>query len=78
MERRTTPGLLGARGTARPAPTGGQPNERPCTRTPAPGYPEETRTVGGCLEVVMDEECEHLRLAVRDLAVLEAAGRDLP
>ncbi|MFD7997825.1 hypothetical protein [Streptomyces mirabilis] len=45
---------------------------------PAPGYPEETRTVGGCLEVVMDEECEHLRFAVRDLAALEAAGRDLP
>ncbi|MFF2510336.1 hypothetical protein [Streptomyces sp. NPDC058086] len=45
---------------------------------PAPGYPEETRTVGSCLEVVMDEECEHLRFAVRDLATLEAAGRDLP
>ncbi len=46
--------------------------ERPCTRTPAPGYPEESRTVGGCLRVVMGEECEHRRYAVRDLAVLEA------
>jgi hypothetical protein len=46
--------------------------ERICTRAPAPGYPEETRTVGDCLGVVMDEECEHHRYAVRDLAVLEA------
>jgi hypothetical protein len=46
--------------------------ERICTRTPAPGYPEELRTVGHCLRVVMDEECEHRRYAVRDLAVLEA------
>jgi hypothetical protein len=46
--------------------------DRTCTRTPAPGYPEEPRSVGGCLRVVMQEECEHLRYAVRDLAVLEA------
>jgi hypothetical protein len=46
--------------------------ERICTRTPAPGYPEELRTVGQCLRVVMVEECEHRRYAVRDLAVLEA------
>ena len=46
--------------------------ERGCTRAPAPGYPEETRTVGSCLYVVMKEECEHHRYAVRDLAVLEA------
>jgi uncharacterized damage-inducible protein DinB len=46
--------------------------ERACTRSPAPGYPEETRTVGSCLRVVMQEECEHHRYAVRDLAVLEA------
>ncbi|HEY0167539.1 MAG TPA: DinB family protein [Jatrophihabitans sp.] len=45
---------------------------RACTRAPAPGYPEEARTVGGCLSVVMDEECEHRRYATRDLAVLEA------
>ena len=49
--------------------------ERVCPRLPAPGYPEETRSVGRCLRVVMKEECEHRRYAVRDLAVLEA---DLP
>ena len=46
--------------------------DRMCTRTPAPGYPEEERTAGRCLRVVMNEECEHYRYAVRDLAVLEA------
>lgn len=46
--------------------------KRPCTRLPAPGYPEEARTVGGCLRVVMKEECEHYRYATRDLAALEA------
>jgi len=44
---------------------------RVCTRTPAPGYPEEPRQVGRCLRTVMTEECEHQRYAVRDLAVLE-------
>src|SRR5579863_5361305 len=44
---------------------------RPCLRTPAPGYPDEERTVIDCLAVVMDEEIEHYRFAVRDLAVLE-------
>jgi DinB superfamily/Pentapeptide repeats (8 copies) len=46
--------------------------ERMCPRAPAPGYPEESRSVGRCLRVVMTEECEHRRYAVRDLAVLEA------
>lgn len=46
--------------------------ERLVDRAPAPGYPEKSRSVGSCLRVVMDEECEHLRYAVRDLAVLEA------
>jgi hypothetical protein len=45
---------------------------RICTRSPAPGYPEESRAVGECLGVLMEEECEHLRFAMRDLAVLEA------
>jgi len=49
--------------------------ERVCTRAPAPGYPEESRSVGECLGVVMGEECEHHRYAVRDLAVLEARSR---
>lgn len=44
---------------------------RMCRRAPAPGYPEESRSVGECVGVVMDEECEHHRFAVRDLAVLE-------
>ena len=46
--------------------------ERVCTRAPAPGYPEETRSVAECLGVVLEEECEHHRFAVRDLAVLAA------
>ena len=46
--------------------------DRVCPRPPAPGYPEETRTVGRCLRVLLTEECEHRRYAVRDLAVLEA------
>jgi uncharacterized damage-inducible protein DinB len=46
--------------------------ERPVPRAPAPGYPEEPRTVGSCLVVVMKEEVEHHRYITRDLAVLEA------
>ena len=45
---------------------------RLCQRSPAPGYPEEERTVIDCISVVMEEEMEHYRFAVRDLAVLEA------
>jgi DinB superfamily/Pentapeptide repeats (8 copies) len=45
---------------------------RLCRRSPAPGYPDEERTVMDCIAVVMDEEIEHYRFAVRDLAVLEA------
>jgi hypothetical protein len=58
--------------------------ERVCPRLPAPGYPEEARSVGLCLGVIMEEECEHRRYAVRDLAALEAdpgagaAHRDAP
>lgn len=48
---------------------------RECPRLPAPGYPEETYTLGRCLRVILKEECEHRRYAVRDLAVLET-GRD--
>jgi DinB superfamily/Pentapeptide repeats (8 copies) len=46
--------------------------ERECPRLPAPGYPEGRYTVSRCLKVVMKEECEHRRYAVRDLAALEA------
>ena len=45
---------------------------RLCRRSPAPGYPDEERTVIDCIGVVMDEEIEHYRFAVRDLAILEA------
>jgi hypothetical protein len=45
---------------------------RLCLRSPAPGYPDEQRTVIDCVSVMMDEEIEHYRFAVRDLAVLEA------
>jgi DinB superfamily/Pentapeptide repeats (8 copies) len=45
---------------------------RLCQRSPAPGYPDEERTVIDCISVVMDEEIEHYRFAVRDLAVLES------
>ena len=46
--------------------------ERVCPQLPAPDYPEETLTVGRCLRVIMREECEHHRYAVRDLTTLEA------
>jgi hypothetical protein len=45
---------------------------RVCGRLPAPGYPDEVRTVGDCLGVVLEEECEHHRFAVRDLTALES------
>ena len=45
--------------------------ERECPRLPAPGYAEGTYTLGRCLNVIISEECEHRRYAVRDLAVLE-------
>jgi hypothetical protein len=45
---------------------------RLCSRSPAPGYPEEERRVADCLAVVMDEEIEHHRFTVRDLGRLEA------
>ncbi len=46
--------------------------ERVCLRPPSPGHPEETRSAGRCLRVIMQEECEHRRYAVRDLTALEA------
>ena len=48
---------------------------RPCQRSPAPGYPDEERTVIDCVAVVMEEEIEHHRFATRDLAVLERRSR---
>lgn len=53
---------------------------RECTRDPAPGYPDEVRTVERCLRVVMREEIAHRLYAERDLAVLEerAGGAQEP
>ena len=45
---------------------------RRCHRSPAPGYPDEEAAVVECIGVVMEEEIEHYRFAVRDLTVLEA------
>lgn len=46
--------------------------ERVRQQPPSPWHPEEARSVGRCLRVIMREECEHRRYAVRDLATLEA------
>jgi uncharacterized protein YjbI with pentapeptide repeats len=46
---------------------------RPCTRTPAPGYPEGDRPVAECLYVLMEEELDHHRFATRDLTALESS-----
>ncbi len=50
--------------------------ERECMRNPAPGYPEQPRTVRTCLSVVMGEEIDHANYAARDLTVLEAQRGD--
>jgi len=46
--------------------------DRVCGRRPAGFYPDEAYIVGRCLRVVLTEEAEHHRYAVRDLAVIEA------
>jgi DinB family protein len=45
--------------------------DRVCGRKPADMYPEQEYVVRRCLKVVLKEEAEHHRYAVRDLAVLE-------
>lgn len=47
--------------------------DRVCGRKPAHMYPDVEYVVRRCLRVVLREEAEHHRYAVRDLAVLEAA-----
>ncbi|MGL5857037.1 MAG: DinB family protein [Angustibacter sp.] len=49
--------------------------DRACGRKPAQPYPDREYVVRRCLAVVLKEEAEHHRYAVRDLAVLEAGGR---
>ncbi|RKS67884.1 DinB family protein [Motilibacter peucedani] len=46
--------------------------DRVCGRKPADPYPDQDYLVRRCLRVVLQEEAEHHRYALRDLAVLEA------
>ena len=48
--------------------------DRVCAGTPGPGYPEREYLVRDCLRVVLTEEVEHLRYALRDLSVLAERG----
>ncbi len=45
-----------------------------CGRKPADPYPDQEYVVRRCLKVVLKEEAEHHRYAVRDLAALEAGA----
>ena len=49
--------------------------DRVCGRKPADPYPDQEYVVRRCLKVVLKEEAEHHRYAVRDLAVLEAKSQ---
>jgi hypothetical protein len=44
--------------------------ERICVPPPTPGHPRKDHTVLQCLHVILKEEWQHHRYAVRDLAVL--------
>jgi hypothetical protein len=46
--------------------------DRVCRRKPADPYPDQEYLVRRCLKVVLKEEAEHHRYAVRDLAEIEA------
>ncbi len=48
--------------------------DRVCGRKPAEPYPDQEYVVRRCLKVILKEEAEHHRYAVRDLAVLEGVG----
>ena len=45
--------------------------ERNCVPHGSPGHPRKDHTVLQCLHVVLKEEWQHHRYAVRDLTVLE-------
>lgn len=49
--------------------------DRVCARKPADSYPDREYVVRRCLTVVLEEEAEHHRYAVRDLARLQARNR---
>lgn len=48
--------------------------DRVCNRKPGHLYPDQEYVVRRCLKVILKEEAEHHRYAVRDLAVLEAGA----
>lgn len=48
--------------------------DRVCGRKPSHLYSDEEYVVRPCLTVVLREEAEHHRYAVRDLGVLEAGA----
>jgi len=50
--------------------------DRVCGRKPAEPYPDQEYVVRRCVGVVLREEAEHHRYAVRDLAVLETQAAD--
>ncbi|MBO0774147.1 MAG: DinB family protein [Actinobacteria bacterium] len=49
--------------------------ERTCVPPGSPGHPRKDRTVLQCLHVLLKEEWQHHRYAVRDLEVLEKRPR---
>src|SRR3954447_7893282 len=49
--------------------------DRVCDPPASPGHPNTPHSVRGCLQVILDEEWEHHRYAVRDLEQLEAQSR---
>lgn len=52
--------------------------DRVCGRKPADPYPDQEYVVRRCLTVVLKEEVEHHRYAVRDLSRLEQGGAQRP
>jgi uncharacterized damage-inducible protein DinB len=52
----------------------GEELERTCVPPDTPGHPTRQHTVGQCLRVVLNEEWEHHRYAVRDLDLLESSA----
>jgi len=52
--------------------------DRSCGRKPADPYPDQQYLVRRCLTVVLEEEAEHHRYCVRDLAVLEGGAWPSP
>ncbi len=49
--------------------------DRVCTPPDTPGHPNREHTVVECLHVILNEEWEHHRYAVRDLDALDATDR---